>query len=212
MGFLHDAYSLDELLARAADLLGEPLTPRTVRLYATKGLIDQPGRQGRNAVYSQRHLLQLLLIRGLARRGLSLSAIAPRVAVSNDELQQQWERLEHSSQPHITDSQTNDALDFLNTLQAKPASAEEGDTPFLAGFSVPLQHYSRSAKEALNRRIFASRKGGRSGFGRWYRIVLAPGVELHLEETASIPPAGSQRQAWLQSLLNRLHDQLDDVD
>lgn len=70
-------YGLDQLLELAGDQLGEEITPRTVRLYATEGLIDRPGKDGRRALYSQRHLLQLLLVRTLARRGLSLSAIAP---------------------------------------------------------------------------------------------------------------------------------------
>ena len=79
---------LDELLELASDRLGEEITSRTVRLYATQGLIDRPGKEGRSAVYGQRHLLQLLLIRSLARRGLSLSAIAPHVASSDQELEQ----------------------------------------------------------------------------------------------------------------------------
>jgi hypothetical protein len=34
-------------------------------------------------------------------------------------------------------------------------------------------------------------------------------VELHLSESASIPPAGKRREAWLQRLLERLREQLD---
>jgi hypothetical protein len=40
---------------------------------------------------------------------------------------------------------------------------------------------------------------------------LAPGIELHLRESVSIPPPGSRRQIWLQRLLERLSDQLDDL-
>lgn len=38
------AYGLDELLELAGERLGEAITPRTVRLYATEGLIDRPGQ------------------------------------------------------------------------------------------------------------------------------------------------------------------------
>jgi len=80
-------YGLDELLADASERLGEEITPRTVRLYATEGLIDRPGKDGRRAVYGQRHLLQLLLIRSLARRDLSLTAIATLSGYSDGSFQ-----------------------------------------------------------------------------------------------------------------------------
>ena len=54
-------YGLEDLLVAAGELLGEVISPRTVRLYATQGLIDRPGKEGRSAVYGHRHLLQLLL-------------------------------------------------------------------------------------------------------------------------------------------------------
>ena len=38
-------YGLEELLAVAGERLGEEITPRTVRLYATEGLIDRPGKE-----------------------------------------------------------------------------------------------------------------------------------------------------------------------
>jgi DNA-binding transcriptional MerR regulator len=63
-----EVYGLEELLEVAGQQLGEEVNSRTVRLYATQGLIDRPGKEGRHAVYGRRHLLQLLLIRNLARR------------------------------------------------------------------------------------------------------------------------------------------------
>ena len=44
-------FGLEELLSLASERLGEKVTPRTVRLYATEGLIDRPGKDGRRAVY-----------------------------------------------------------------------------------------------------------------------------------------------------------------
>ena len=44
---------------------------------------------------------------------------------------------------------------------------------------------------------------------RWHRFQLAPGVELHLSESASIPPTRARREAWLQRLIYRLREQLD---
>ena len=85
----NQALSLEELLVHAGEELEEEISQRTVRLYTTQGLIDRPGKDGRSAIYGRRQLLQLVLIRYLARRGLSLSAIAPIAALSSEELELQ---------------------------------------------------------------------------------------------------------------------------
>jgi len=201
---------LDELLELASDRLGEEITSRTVRLYATQGLIDRPGREGRSAVYGQRHLLQLLLIRSLARRGLSLSAIAPHVASSDQELEQQLQQLDENSlsfSPPST-STTNDALAYLQNLQSQSETDVRSDpTPSLLPLlGSPLNSRSPSLRASR----MASRSSASSS--RWHRFSLAPGVELHLSESASIPPSGSRREAWLQRLIDRLREQLDQPD
>src|SRR5262245_39472227 len=49
---------------------------RTIRYYTTQGLLDRPAEmRGRTALYGRRHLLQLVAIKRLQARGLSLSAI-----------------------------------------------------------------------------------------------------------------------------------------
>ncbi len=118
------AYGLDELLAVAGLHLGEEFSPRTVRLYATQCLIDRPGKKGRSAVYGQRHLLQLLLIRSLARRGLSLAAIAPLCGLPDPELEQQLAQLEAQAetkgeaQGDASPQESNEALAYLRTFQS----------------------------------------------------------------------------------------------
>ncbi|MFM2172395.1 MAG: hypothetical protein RLZZ54_322 [Cyanobacteriota bacterium] len=200
------AYGLDQLLELAGERLGEEITPRTVRLYATEGLIDRPGKDGRRALYSQRHLLQLLLVRTLARRGLSLSAIAPLVVGSDAELQQQWSQLDESAQLASSVEPSNDALAYLQNLQADPSGESEASASLLPLLGSPLSSRSPSLR--------ASRMSGRSSASssRWHRFSLAPGVELHLSESASIPPAGSRREAWLNRLIDRLREQLDHQD
>jgi DNA-binding transcriptional MerR regulator len=202
-------YGLDELLAMAGERLGEEISPRTVRLYATEGLIDRPGKDGRRAVYGQRHLLQLMLIRSLARRGLSLTAIAPLAACSDGELLEQLLQLEEpSAQPPShepldpSSAEQQEALAYLHSLQSEPSPS------LLPLLGSPLS--SSSASPSL-RRSFSSRTAGRSSgaSSRWHRFSLAPGVELHLSESASIPPVGKRREAWLQRLLERLREQLE---
>ena len=53
---------------------------RTIRYYTTIGLLDRPAAmQGRTALYGHRHLLQLVAIKRLQARGLSLAAVQERV-------------------------------------------------------------------------------------------------------------------------------------
>jgi DNA-binding transcriptional MerR regulator len=194
------AFGLEELLSLASERLGEEVTPRTVRLYATEGLIDRPGKDGRRAVYGQRQLLQLLLVRSLARRGLSLTAIAPLLAAGNSELERQLTQLEEPPA-------TNAALDYLQELQSAPNLQSSQDLDLLEMLGAPI---CQSAPFEEPSRRLTSRGGGRTT-SRWHRLALAPGVELHLSDSASLPPAGSRREAWLQRLLDRLRDHLDDL-
>ncbi len=74
------AYRVDEL-AEAAGIGVELL-----RSYQTKGLLDSPRREGRVALYDDRHLERLRSIRSLKDKGYSLKAISglldrPRPAV-----------------------------------------------------------------------------------------------------------------------------------
>lgn len=230
-----EVYGLEELLAAAGERLGEEITPRTVRLYATQGLIDRPGREGRSAVYGRRHLLQLLLIRSLARRGLSLAAIAPLIGLADEELEQQLNQLEGDgspassllaamaadiqaaapaascSQPVASSEERNEALDYLRSLQSAPPEASptgidseslERSASLLPLLGSPLS--SRSSRSP-------SRSGGsREAASRWHRFTLAPGVELQINDSVSVPPPGSRRMAWLNRLVARLLEQLED--
>ncbi|MFL5394669.1 MAG: MerR family transcriptional regulator [Myxococcales bacterium] len=68
---------------------------RTVRYYTTLGLLDRPSIVGRQARYGQRHLLQLLAIKGFQVRGLPLAEIQERLYGRSDaELQGLIEALE----------------------------------------------------------------------------------------------------------------------
>jgi DNA-binding transcriptional MerR regulator len=201
------SYGLEELLATAGERLGEEITPRTVRLYATEGLIDRPGKDGRRAVYGQRHLLQLLLVRSLARRGLSLSAIAPLVVCSDQDLQEQWQQLDDGTSSNSPPETRNEALAYLQSIRDSSAPSPDQSSSLLPLLGSPLSSRSLSS-------LRSSRTGSRSSASssRWHRFSLAPGVEVHLSESASIPPPGSRREAWLQRLIDRLREQLDHQD
>jgi DNA-binding transcriptional MerR regulator len=58
---------------------------RTIRYYTTLGLLDRPAAmRGRTALYGARHVLQLVAIKRLQARGLSLAAVQERVVGLSD--------------------------------------------------------------------------------------------------------------------------------
>jgi DNA-binding transcriptional MerR regulator len=58
---------------------------RTIRYYTTLGLIDKPGAiRGRTALYGQRHLLQLVSIKRLQAKGLTLSKLQTHLLGMSD--------------------------------------------------------------------------------------------------------------------------------
>ena len=231
------SYGLEELLLTAGERLGEEITPRTVRLYATQGLIDRPGKEGRSAVYGQRHLLQLLLIRSLARRGLSLSAIAPLCVLPDAEIAQHLSQLENAhGESSQEQSGSNPALAYLQELEgeskrffgsrrsAQLSLPSEADLSSEVELDREVDELTTSPSllsmlgSPLSKRsglLSAMRSpsrssGSRDAASRWHRFLLAPGVELHINESVSIPPAGTRRISWLQKLADRLLEQLDE--
>lgn len=230
-----DLYGLDELLALAGERLGEEISSRTVRLYATQGLIDRPGRQSRHAVYRIRHLLQLLLIRSLARRGLSLSAIAPLCSLTDAEIEQQLGDLENRELPsREAERFRQPALAYLQSLRgsgsmppgvllgARAATAEGGElqleieeecTPVDSSRSLlPLLGAPIEASGTVQRTSWGTSMTSRGASSRWHRFLLMPGVELHLSDTVVVPPEGVRRRQWLRKLADRLIDLLDAKD
>jgi DNA-binding transcriptional MerR regulator len=204
-----EVYGLEELLEVAGQQLGEEVNSRTVRLYPTQGLIDRPGKEGRHAVYGRRHLLQLLLIRNLARRGLSLAAIAPLVVLPNDQLEEQLVQVDQPVPP----TASNPALEYLKRLKADDTSdlamerepfvldqhslADDSSSSFASYFLPSLG--SPYAKARISRAYSSEiddsppmRGGSRQASARW--------------------PSGHRRKAWLKRLFERLREQLDDTD
>ena len=58
---------------------------RTIRYYTTFGLIDRPAQmRGRTALYGRRHLLQLVAIKRLQAKGLTLAEVQSRLVGQTD--------------------------------------------------------------------------------------------------------------------------------
>ncbi|MFC4455452.1 MerR family transcriptional regulator [Deinococcus sonorensis] len=193
--------ALDELAALANTLLPQYLpldrsgrtqdaiNPRLIRHYTTLGLLDEPAKQGREARYSQRHLLQLLALRRLMGEGLTAQALHGTLTTrTDDEL-----RALLSGQSELTLQASNPALAYLKQLrsQAEPPAA----------VSAPM---FSSAPPPAPRAAPASPDIQPSPPERYTRLALAPGLELHVSRHARLPRTAAEQDALYQALLQAL--------
>ena len=90
-GSAEDLLGLVEGLAATLHLApeGDSGNERLLRHYASVNVLDKPNRQGRDAVYTYRHLLQFLTARRLMKQGFALSKIAEFTSVVPTETLQQ---------------------------------------------------------------------------------------------------------------------------
>ncbi len=89
-----------------------PINSRLVRYYTSQGLLDDPQRQGKYAIYTYRHLLQLLAVRRLMSEGIAISAIGQITAQKNNT------ELENYLKGDIK-LEVNPALAFLESLKTR---------------------------------------------------------------------------------------------
>jgi len=145
---------------------------RTIRYYTTLGLIDRPAAmRGRTALYSQRHLRQLVAIKHLQARGLSLNEIQQ---VLTGLPEQELSRLASLPERSPTPSRT---VASRATFWRAPLPEEEAEHTLEAASSTP-QVMSRGAPG--------------SEIEHYTGLTLGPGVTLLMRGVAS-PTAGDMR-------------------
>ncbi|HEY7315139.1 MAG TPA: MerR family transcriptional regulator [Gemmataceae bacterium] len=141
-------WTLAELSAEVTRALGDEASQangrvrevpdvRTIRFYTTRSLIDRPAQmRGRTALYGERHLLQLVAIKRLQAKGLTLAEIQVQVVGQSNRRLRELARLPaHRHQTGETDAadrhQTEQTAEdrreghFWGSL---PAPVPEGET------------------------------------------------------------------------------------
>lgn len=175
--------SIGELASRAG------VTPRTIRYYTSEGLLPPPDTRGRYASYRPDHLQRLARIAELKAAYLPLSAIRERLA-------------DAEPQQHLEGS-----------TMAQPQSLAGRQPPVGAPISAsgePLR-LNPAAPQIGRYEFFPDRpdpapdEEDQPHTQHWRRIVLAPGVELHLREP--LPP---QRRRRIADLIAMIREQLAD--
>ncbi len=197
-------WSLDELVQvanrflpqflpdeKAHTRVREEVTPRLVRHYTSQGMLDEPLKEGREARYTYRHLLQVLLVRRLLTEGYGASVIDTLArSKSNAEL----EALLYGG-VQLTMAPANPALAFLQEIQQR--QVESAPKPAIAPPAV-----SRSAPAPPSPP--ASPAPVSPPTLQWTRLEILPGLELHVRSDFVLPSTTQEQQTLLQRLFQAL--------
>ncbi|MEB3289733.1 MAG: MerR family transcriptional regulator [Leptolyngbya sp.] len=162
----------------------DTVNARLVRHYSTSGLLDKPLKQGREARYCYRHLLQLLLLRRLLAQGYGSGAVGQLLAhKTTSELEV---LLQGGTQ--LTVEAANPALAFLAQVRARSAAPCDPKNPPGLGHSLPA-----APPPALS-----------PPPSHWVRHSLLEGLELHVRHDFRYPTSPQERDALLQLIVQAL--------
>lgn len=144
---------------------------RTIRYYISQGLLPNPRIRGRYSVYDQEYLRRIEIIKRLKDVFLPIKEIK-NILDSNslDDIEKQLNNDEVISQ------QSNDALTYISKIlnQTSEKNKARPSIPIDPVRPVPAPMHLRQSTNALPNAETLS---------NWKRLVIIPGLELHVEET-----------------------------
>lgn len=168
-------YTIQELAERCG------VTPRTIRFYIEEGLLPPPLQEGRIGLYTDEHVERLELIRQLKEAFLPLREIHRLVnSLSSAEIRALLETLPRTPQAAPSEDIESravgqSALDYIRSLQ-KGVTREEDTT------SSPQSYHE--VRTALLRKARREQLApDEEEFARWQRIIIVPGLEIHIRES-----------------------------
>jgi DNA-binding transcriptional MerR regulator len=141
-------------------------TARTIRFYTAHLLVDKPAsREGGNALYGYRHLLQILVIKYLQSQYLPLLKIKSLVEnADNRELELLMPAYASATATNRGLAREGLRITTRSFLQNTPAAA--------------------SAPPPPEKAVVEPAGGMTPGADTWHRIAVGPGIELHVSADA----------------------------
>ena len=181
----------------------EPVTPRLVRYYTTQGLLDKPLKQGREARYTYRHLLQLLVVRRLLAEGYSASSIGSLIDGQDNSLLEKL--LQGGAQ--LTVEAANPALAFLSQIRERGESLSQKEIVHKHEQVSNSKRRDASIVSAPSQDAVSARRSQASPFSEtWSRLDVLDGLEIHVREDFVLPSTAHERQRLWQLIEDRLAD------
>jgi DNA-binding transcriptional MerR regulator len=203
-------WTLDELAERVGAALSvdydgpasrrvrEVPDQRAIRYYTTIGLVDRPAAmRGRTALYSRRHLLQLVAIKRLQAGGLSLARIQRELAGATEE------QLEHVASIPPTHEPARASVEGEVVPAAAALTTSAPAAPCRAFWKQPPAPPPRLQRAASTAAAAAEGSGGSaSGPEAGSGVVAIQGVRLGDEVTLLVEgarPLGADEVAAIQA-------------
>ena len=184
-------FLINELAKRART------TVRTIRYYTSEGLLPQPDSDGKFAYYDENYLRRLELILRMKEAYLPLKEIRQiMLSLSDDDVKQRLleegatikkEESKHN-QSTLKKSKDSDALDYISNLMETQTRYRSNEPQ-----SRRPPQFVQSPGQNLQTPLPISAQDVES----WQRIILAPGVEMHLRY-----PTDSETNNRIQHLIS----------
>jgi DNA-binding transcriptional MerR regulator len=177
----------------------EPVNPRLVRYYTTQGWLDKPLKQGREARYTYRHLLQLLVLRRLLAEGYSASSIGSLIGGQGDTALE--DILQGGVQ--LTVEAANPALAFLSQIRdgQGPAKGQRGESSRPDRSDRSPKRSARAAHPPAPAPVPAPSP---SPSQTWTRLEILDGLELHVRQDFAAPATAHERDSLLHLIADHL--------
>ncbi len=228
-GLREGAWSLDQVVEQVNRLLPEVLpkdasgrateavNQRLVRHYATQGLVDEPLKEGREARYLYRHLLQLLVVRRLLAEGFS-AAVVGRVLAGRSDAELEG-LLTGNLNIDLVPAQgsQDDRAEFLKRVRQRAGLDAQGSMPAPAPAASipprpPIASTPRGAPiastpprtpttgaPAASQRV-APTDSGPFRESVWTRVEISPGLDLMVRDDFRLPTTRLGDEQLLQLL------------
>jgi len=153
-------------------------TERTLRYYISQGLVDRPsGQRGTAALYGYRHLLQILTVKYLQSQYLPLRKIKG-----------------------LLRGRSNRALEQILPENRVHRASLDTILKEVDGAAVETGAEAAPTPRARGRR----RAAADGAVQRWRRVIVTPGLELHLREDLGPPRDREELKQWEEELLRPL--------
>jgi len=179
-GAILEAAAVTPINAAARALPGE----RTIRFYVTRGIVTPPEGRGTAAVYTYRHLLQVLAVKLRQMEGATLHTIGRELAETPGD-----------------------------TIERRVAASLGGSLPspdqLVLGAEVPRGRVSRAVAAWLRP---PEHQGTREAAAtEWRRIIVGPGLELHVSHDHPLARLGPGDHGVAEVVRDAVHRLLPDV-
>jgi len=129
---------------------------RTIRFYVTRNLVTSPDGRGTAAVYSYRHLLEVLAIKLRQMEGATLATIASELA-----------------------AMTGDVIERRVAAALGPTIPSPASLPL---FTEDQQPRGRAGQVLGAQTTLTTRQATAPGARTWKRVLVTDGLELHVRE------------------------------